>query len=85
MTQTHQRIVLASRPKGAVTPDNFHLERVPVPAAGPGQVLVRNHFLSLDPYMRGRMEESRSYADPQPLGETMTGDIPARIPRVDRY
>ena len=73
MTQTYQRIVLASRPQGSVTPDNFRLERVPVPAAGPGQVLVRNHFLSLDPYMRGRMEESKSYADPQPLGETMIG------------
>jgi len=73
MTQTYQRIVLASRPQGSVTPENFRLERVPVPTAGPGQVLVRNHFLSLDPYMRGRMEESKSYADPQPLGETMIG------------
>jgi NADPH-dependent curcumin reductase CurA len=73
MTQTHQRIVLASRPKGSVTPDNFRLEQVPVPTIGAGQVLVRNHFLSLDPYMRGRMEESKSYAAPQPLGETMIG------------
>jgi NADPH-dependent curcumin reductase CurA len=73
MTQTYQRIVLASRPKGAVTPDNFRLERVPVPAIGAGQVLVRNHYLSLDPYMRGRMEESKSYADPQPLDQTMIG------------
>jgi NADPH-dependent curcumin reductase CurA len=73
MTQTFQRIVLASRPQGSVTPENFRLERAPVPTAGPGQVLVRNHFLSLDPYMRGRMEESKSYADPQPLGETMIG------------
>jgi NADPH-dependent curcumin reductase CurA len=73
MTQTHQRIVLASRPQGAVTPGNFRLEQVPVPTIGAGQVLVRNHFLSLDPYMRGRMEESKSYAAPQPLGETMIG------------
>jgi NADPH-dependent curcumin reductase CurA len=73
MTQTHQRIVLASRPQGAVTPANFRLEQVPVPTIGAGQVLVRNHFLSLDPYMRGRMEESKSYAAPQPLGETMIG------------
>jgi NADPH-dependent curcumin reductase CurA len=73
MTQTFQRIVLASRPQGSVTPENFRLERVPVPTAGPGQVLVRNHFLSLDPYMRGRMEESKSYAAPQALGETMIG------------
>jgi NADPH-dependent curcumin reductase CurA len=73
MTQTYQRIVLASRPQGAVTPDNFRLEHVPVPTIGAGQVLVRNHFLSLDPYMRGRMEESKSYAAPQPIGETMVG------------
>lgn len=74
MSQTCQRIVLASRPQGGpVSPDSFRLERVPVPTVGPGQVLVRNHFLSLDPYMRGRMDESKSYAAPQPLGETMIG------------
>jgi NADPH-dependent curcumin reductase CurA len=49
MTATYQRIVLASRPQGWVTLENFRLERVPVPAPGPGQVLVRNHYLSLDP------------------------------------
>ncbi len=73
MPANFQRIVLASRPKGAVTPENFRLETVPVPAVGPGQVLVRNHYLSLDPYMRGRMEESKSYAQPQPLDEPMIG------------
>jgi NADPH-dependent curcumin reductase CurA len=73
MTATYQRIVLASRPQGWVTPENFRLERVPVPAPGAGQVLVRNHYLSLDPYMRGRMEESKSYAESQKLGETMIG------------
>ena len=73
MTTTCRRIVLASRPAGPATLENFRLEEVPVPAPGPGQVLVRNHYLSLDPYMRGRMEESKSYAPPQPLGETMVG------------
>jgi NADPH-dependent curcumin reductase len=73
MPKTYQRIVLASRPEGAVKPDNFRLEYVPLPALGAGQVLVRNHFLSLDPYMRGRMQESKSYAQPQPIGETMIG------------
>ncbi len=70
---TYQRIVLASRPRGEVTPDNFRLETLPVPAIADGQVLVRNHYLSLDPYMRGRMSEAKSYAAPQPLDETMIG------------
>ena len=73
MTVTHRRIVLARRPEGPVTPDAFRLEEVPVPSPGPGQVLVRNHYLSLDPYMRGRMYASKSYAEPQKLDETMVG------------
>ena len=71
MSKTYQRIVLASRPQGAVTPDNFRLETVDIPELQDGQVLVRNHFLSLDPYMRGRMNDSKSYAQPQPLDEVM--------------
>ena len=74
MTTSYQRMVLASRPTGAVTPDNFRLETVPVPQPAEGEVLVRVHYLSLDPYMRGRMIESRtSYAQPQKLDETMIG------------
>ncbi|MFV8669486.1 NADP-dependent oxidoreductase [Ralstonia pseudosolanacearum] len=73
MSNTYQRIVLASRPEGAVTPDNFRLETAQIPELQDGQVLVRNHFLSLDPYMRGRMNDSKSYAQPQPLGEVMIG------------
>jgi len=73
MPATCRRIVLASRPKGTVTPDNFRLEEVAIPTPGAGEVLVRNHFLSLDPYMRGRMEEAKSYAEPQKIGETMGG------------
>ncbi|SFO94384.1 NADP-dependent oxidoreductase [Ralstonia sp. NFACC01] len=73
MSKTYQRIVLASRPQGAVTPDNFRLETVDLPELQDGQVLVRNHFLSLDPYMRGRMNDSKSYAEPQPLDEVMIG------------
>jgi NADPH-dependent curcumin reductase CurA len=72
-SNTYQRIVLASRPSGAVSPDNFRLEAVPMPEIADGQVLVRNHYLSLDPYMRGRMDESKSYAAAQPLGEVMIG------------
>ena len=73
MTNTCQRIVLASRPQGRVTPGNFRLERIPLPEPGPGQLRVRIHYLSLDPYMRGRMEETKSYAESQKLDETMIG------------
>lgn len=70
---TYQRIVLAARPQGGISPDNFRLETVPVPSLADGQVLVRNHYLSLDPYMRMRMEDVKSYAAPQALDETMIG------------
>jgi NADPH-dependent curcumin reductase len=70
---TYKRIVLASRPKGEVSPDNFRLEDAPVPTLQDGQLLIRNHFLSLDPYMRMRMEDVKSYAAPQAIGETMVG------------
>jgi NADPH-dependent curcumin reductase len=73
MPTTHRRIVLASRPTGAPREDNFRLETVPIPDLAPGQVLVRHHYLSLDPYMRGRMSDAKSYAAPQPLDEVMIG------------
>jgi NADPH-dependent curcumin reductase CurA len=69
----NRRIVLASRPTAAPGPENFRLETVPVPQPGPGEVLIRNHWLSLDPYMRGRMSTSKSYADPHPLDAVMLG------------
>lgn len=70
---TNRRIVLASRPQGAASVSNFRLETVELPPLAEGHVLVRNHWLSLDPYMRGRMNDTRSYAAPQPLDETMIG------------
>ncbi len=70
---TTRRIVLASRPQGVASTSNFRLETVELPALAPGQVLVRNHFLSLDPYMRSRMDAADSYATPQQVGETMIG------------
>lgn len=70
---SYQRIVLAARPRGAVTPDNFRLETVATPALQDGELLVRNHYLSLDPYMRGRMSAAKSYATSQPLDDTMIG------------
>lgn len=69
----NRQIVLASRPQGEATVDNFKLVTSETPPLAEGQVLVRNQFLSLDPYMRGRMNESKSYAAPQPLGEVMIG------------
>jgi hypothetical protein len=76
VSQVNRQIVLASRPKGEVQPDNFRLTEATVPEAAElaeGQVLVRNHFLSLDPYMRGRMNESKSYAAAQPVDQVMLG------------
>jgi NADPH-dependent curcumin reductase CurA len=76
---TNRRIVLASRPKGAASTSNFRLEEVPLPALHPGQLLVRNHWLSLDPYMRGRMNEGRSYAVAQALDDVMVGDTAGEV------
>jgi NADPH-dependent curcumin reductase len=73
MNNTYKRIVLASRPRGWVSEENFRLEEAPMPALAGGEVRVRNHFLSLDPYMRGRMNDTKSYAAPQKLDETMGG------------
>jgi NADPH-dependent curcumin reductase len=69
----NRRIVLASRPQGKATTANFRLEEVPVPQPAEGEILVRNRYLSIDPYMRGRMDESKSYAAPQKLDDVMVG------------
>ena len=69
----NHRIVLASRPAAEATLDNFRLEEVALPALADGQVLVRLHYLSLDPYMRMRMNDAKSYAAPQALDEVMVG------------
>ena len=69
----NKQIHLVSRPNVEASVDNFRLVEAPVPAVAEGQVLVRNHFLSLDPYMRGRMNDAKSYAQPQPLNAVMQG------------
>lgn len=69
----NQQILLDNRPQGEATVANFKLVTTQTPALADGQVLVRHHFLSLDPYMRGRMNDSKSYAASQPLGEVMIG------------
>ncbi|MES2940870.1 MAG: NADP-dependent oxidoreductase [Pseudomonadota bacterium] len=69
----NKQIVLDNRPQGEATASNFRLAETDTPALKDGQVLVRHHYLSLDPYMRGRMNDAKSYAAPQPLGEVMIG------------
>jgi len=70
---SNQIIVLDNRPQGQASASNFKLISADTPDLQEGQVLVRNHFLSLDPYMRGRMNDSKSYAAPQALGQVMEG------------
>lgn len=82
MTQSssvNRRIVLASRPHGAPTPQNFRLERAPVPQPGAGEVLLRTVYLSLDPYMRGRMSDAPSYAAPVEIDAVMGAGTVSRV------
>ena len=74
-----KRIVLASRPVGEPKPSDFRAEEFPVPAPGPGQVLLRTIWLSLDPYMRGRMSDAASYAQPVPIGGVMEGGTVSEV------
>ena len=69
----NQQIILASRPEGWVKPENFTLIESDIPTLGPGQVLIQNHWLSLDPYMRSRISEAKSYARGVNVGELMVG------------
>ncbi|MCV2354775.1 NADP-dependent oxidoreductase [Paucibacter sp. B2R-40] len=73
MSHVNAQIQLISRPQGEPSLDNFKLVEAAIPDLAEGQVLIRNHFLSLDPYMRGRMNEGKSYAQPQGLNEVMLG------------
>ena len=69
----NRQVLLASRPQGQAQESNFRIVETDVPQPRDGQVLVRVLWLSLDPYMRGRMDDARSYAPPQPVGEVMIG------------
>ncbi|MCA8500549.1 NADP-dependent oxidoreductase [Burkholderia multivorans] len=75
----NRRIVLNSRPVGAPTANDFRLETGDVPTPGAGQVLLRTVWLSLDPYMRGRMSDAPSYAPPVQLGDVMVGGTISRV------
>ena len=78
-TQSNRRIVLASRPHGAPTPANFRLEEKPIASPADGQVLLRTVYLSLDPYMRGRMSDGPSYAEPVAVDDVMVGAVVSRV------
>jgi alcohol dehydrogenase len=75
----NRRIVLAKRPVGLPDANTLRLDEVPVPQAGAGQMLLRTLYLSLDPYMRGRMNDAKSYAQPVQIGEVMTGQVVAEV------
>jgi len=81
---TAKQIVLASRPKGKPTVENFRLEDVPMPSLPRGGLLLRVLYLSLDPYMRGRMDDAKSYAKPVHVGDVMTGESVCEVVASDR-
>src|SRR5262245_53230160 len=79
MSLKNRQVLLASRPRGEPTPDNFRLVEGEAPRPGPGQMLLRTIYLSLDPYMRGRMNAGPSYARPVEVGEVMEGRAVAEV------
>lgn len=80
---SNQQVLLRRRPEGVPTADCFELREGPVPVPGPGEVLLRHEFLSLDPYMRGRMSAAKSYAAPVALGAVMEGQCVGRVERSE--
>ena len=78
-SETNRRVALASRPEGYPEPHHFRLEEAAIPQPREGEALVRTIWLSLDPYMRGRMREGPSYAAPVEIGGVMTGGVVGRV------
>src|SRR6476620_12635323 len=79
--EAYSQIILASRPKGPPTLSDFRLETGPIPAPAEGQILLKTTYLSLDPYMRGRMNDAESYAPPVNVGGVMEGEVVAEVVR----
>src|SRR5208337_1866817 len=80
MTEAKNRqIILVSRPYGEPSPENFKLAEAPIPAIGEGQVLLKTKYLSLDPYMRGRMSDAKSYVPPFAIGEALGGQTVSAV------
>ena len=78
---TNRQILLASRPHGEPKPENFKLVETPIPSIGEGQLLLKTKFLSLDPYMRGRISGQRSYARPVEIGAVIEGRVVGEVAR----
>ena len=79
MAETTREIRLAARPQGTPRPEDFELVEVPLPEPAEGEILVRNEYLSVDPYMRGRMREVKSYVPPFQVGEVMDGGAVGQV------
>ena len=77
--QTSRSVTLRQRPAGMPTADDFEIVEAPIPQPGPGEVLTRVLFLSIDPYMRGRLSDRKSYATPVQIGEVMTGETVGEV------
>jgi len=75
----NRQVLLASRPQGAVSEANFRIVEVPMPRPAEGEVLVRNRWLSLDPYMRGRMSDAKSYVPPVAIDAVMVGQTVGEV------
>ena len=82
-SEINRRIVLNERPNGIPDENTLRLETSSMPAAGTGEMLLRTEYLSLDPYMRGRMNDAKSYAEPVKVGEVMTGQVVAVVESSD--
>jgi len=79
MPEINLQILLRRRPQGMPTPEDFEVVETPVPEPGDGEVLVRHHWVSLDPYMRGRMSDAKSYAAPVPVGGVMEAQTAGEV------
>src|SRR5580700_4991082 len=79
MSSVHRQFKLAARPAGMPKESDFALVETPMPTPGEGQVLVKTHYISVDPYMRGRITGVRSYADPVNIGDVMVGGAVGEI------
>lgn len=77
--ETNRQVVLAERPRGIPDSNTLRLESTPVPVPGASEMLLRTVYLSLDPYMRGRMNDAKSYAEPVNIGQVMTGQVVAEV------